>query len=114
MSHFVPEAPTKLYLDPLLAVERVPKVHAHLSAFSWPRWSNQALRSGSLTASTVSCAMMLAIPSAPALLFGEVVCTEQADGQRSGFPIKPYLMSRPAMVPCECQPQYCVQKPDVS
>ena len=36
----------------------------------------------------------------------------QALGQRSGLPTNEYLMSLPPIVPCVCQPQYCVQKPD--
>src|SRR5262245_63058089 len=89
-------------------------VHAHLSAFSYPRRSYHALRSGSVTASSSSCAMMLAMPSAPALPFGPVVCAAQAFGHRSGLPTNEYLMSAPWIVPCVCQPQYCVQKPDVA
>src|SRR5690242_20388816 len=100
--------------EPLPAVEVDPKVHAHLSAFSAPRRSNQAFRSGSLIASSDSWAMMLAMPSAPALPLGLVVCGAQADGQRSGLPTNEYLMSEPLIVPCVCQPQYCVQKPEVS
>src|SRR5215470_10037237 len=95
-------------------VDVVPKVHAHLSAFSRPRRSYQALRSGSVTASSSSCEMMLAMPSAPALPFGPMDCASQALGQRSGLPTNAYLMSEPAMVPCVCHPQYCVQKPEVS
>src|SRR5437773_9125630 len=92
----------------------VPNVHAHLSAFSAPRRSYQAFKSGSVTASSSSCAMMLAIPSAPALPFGPADCASHALGQRSGLPTNEYLMSEPLIVPCVCQPQYCVQKPDVS
>src|SRR5690349_24706690 len=84
-----------LYRDPLDAVEVVPKVHAHLSAFSAPRESYQAFRSGSVTDSSSSCPMMDAMPSAPALLFGLTVCHAQADGQRSGLPTNEYLMSLP-------------------
>src|SRR5690349_13130391 len=58
--------------------------------------------------------MMETMPSAPALPLGEVVCCSQALGQRSGFPTKAYLMSLPAMVPCVCQPQYCVQNPELA
>src|SRR5205085_5841485 len=97
-----------------LAVYVVPNVHAHLSAFSEPRRSYHAFRSGSVVASSSSCAMMLAIPSAPALPFGLVVCAAHALGQRSGLPTKEYLISAPAIVACVCQPQDCVQKPDVS
>src|SRR5689334_17305318 len=93
----------------------VPNVHAHLSAFSAPLRSYHALRSGSVTASSSSCAMMLAIPSAPALPLGPVVCAAQALGQRSGSPTNEYLMSpSPVIFACVCQPQYCVQKPDVA
>src|SRR5690242_21763202 len=99
---------------PLDAVYVAPNVHAHLSAFSWPRVSYHALRSGSVVASSSSCAMMLAMPSAPALPFGPVVCSAHALGQRSGLPTNANLMSVPVIVPCVCQPQYCVQKPDVS
>src|SRR5437762_13120447 len=101
-----------LYLEPLLAVEVVPKFQAHLSAFSCPRVSYQAFRSGSVVASSSSWAIIDAIPSAPAFPFGPVVCAAQADGQRSGFPTKEYLMSTPPIVPCVCHPQYCVQKPE--
>src|SRR5438552_18637721 len=99
---------------PLAVLYVAPKVHAHLSAFSWPRRSYQALRSGSVTASSSSCEMMLAIPSAPALPLGPDGCASQALGQRSGLPTNEYLMSEPLIVPWVCQPQYCVQKPDVS
>src|SRR2546426_1936108 len=101
-----------LYLLPFPAVDSVPNVHAHLSAFSAPRVSYHALRSGSVTASSSSCAMMLAMPSAPTLSLGPVVCAAQELGQRSGLPTNEYLMSAPEIVPCVCQPQYCVQKPD--
>src|SRR5215831_10083783 len=93
------------------AVYVVPKVQAHLSAFSAPRRSYQAFRSGSLADSSSSCAMIEAMPSAPALPFGPVVCAAQAEGQRSGLPMNAYLMSLPAIVPCVCHPQYWVQKP---
>src|SRR4249919_2460609 len=101
-----------LYLEPLLAVDSVPKVQAHLSAFSAPRVSYQAFRSGSLVSSSSSWAMMLAMPSAPALPFGPVVWSSHEDGQRSGLPTKAYLMSEPEIVPWVCQPQYWLQKPD--
>src|SRR5690349_19934360 len=92
--------------DPLLTLYVVPKVHAHLSAFSWPRRSYQAFRLGSVTDSSSSWLMMDAIPSAPGLLFGEeVVCSSHADGQRSGFPMNAYLMFVPLIVPYVCQPQ---------
>src|SRR5215510_2643978 len=103
-----------LAVAPFAAVYVAPKVQAHLSAFSMPRRSYQALRSGSVVASSSSCAMMLAIPSAPELPFGPVVCTSHALGQRFGLPMNAYLMSEPPIVPCVCQPQYCVQNPDVS
>src|SRR4051794_22081957 len=103
-----------LYFEPFDAVDSVPKVHAHLSAFSLPRRSYHALRSGSLIASSVSCAMIDAMPSAPALPFGEEVCSSHALGQRSGLPTNAYLMSRPLIVPLLCQPQYCVQKPELA
>src|SRR5436305_15188749 len=103
-----------LYFEPFDAVDRLPNVHAHLSAFSFPVRSYQAFKSGSVTASSSSCEMMLAMPSAPALPFGLVVCASHALGQRSGFPMNANLMSDPEIVPRVCQPQYCVQKPDVS
>src|SRR5438128_8332943 len=103
-----------LYLLPFPAVDSVPNVHAHLSAFSAPRVSYHALRSGSVVASSSSCAMMLAMPSAPALPLGPVACASHALGQRSGLPMNEYLMSAPEIVPCVCQPQYWVQKPDVA
>src|SRR6266851_10066516 len=88
-----------------------PKVQAHLSAFSKPLESHQAVPSGSLVDSSNSWAMMDAMPSAPAFPFGPVVCCSQAEGQRSGFPTNEYLMSCPPMEVLLCQPQYCVQKP---
>src|SRR5258706_7214817 len=92
----------------------VPNVQAHLSAFSSPRLSYQALRSGSVTASSSSWETMEAIPSAPVLPLGPVVCISQEDGHRAGSPMNAYLMSLPPIVPWVCQPQYCVQKPEVS
>src|ERR1700693_965490 len=103
-----------LYWEPLVAVDVVPNVQAHLSAFSWPRRSYHAFRSGSVTASSNSWAMMLAMPSAPAFPLGLVACAAHALGQRSGLPTNEYLMSEPAIVPWVCQPQYWVQNPDVS
>src|ERR1700693_1293050 len=103
-----------LYWEPLVAVDVVPNVQAHLSAFSWPRRSYHAFRSGSVVASSSSWAMMLAIPSAPALPLGLFVCASHALGQRSGLPTNEYLMSELAIVPCVCHPQYWVQKPEVS
>src|SRR5215467_13636581 len=100
--------------EPLPVVYVAPKVHAHLSAFSSPRRSYQALRSGSLTLSSSSCAMMLAMPSAPALPLGLVSWIAHAFKHRSGLPMKAYLISEPEIVPWVCQPQYCVQKPEVS
>src|SRR4051794_25489991 len=101
-----------LAFAPLAVAYVVPNVHAHLSAFSWPRTSYHAFRSGSVVASSSSWAMMLAMPSAPALPLGPVVCSAQALGQRSGLPTNAYLMSLPPIVAWSCQPQYCVQKPD--
>src|SRR5881394_4615310 len=46
-----------LAVDPLDVVYVVPNVHAHLSAFSMPRRSYHAFRSGSVTASSSSCEM---------------------------------------------------------
>ena len=48
------------------------------------------------------------------LPFGGAVPLVHADGHRAGFPMKAYLMSRPLMVAWVCQPQYWVQKPEVS
>src|SRR5207342_504421 len=104
MRKFVPPS-VMLYLEPFAAVDMVPKVQAHLSAFSMPRRSYQAFRSGSVTASSSSWAMIDAIPSAPALPFGPTVCAAHDDGQRSGLPTNEYLMSPPLIVPCVCQPQ---------
>src|SRR6266566_517355 len=101
-----------MFAEAPLTVYVVPNVHAHLSAFSCPRVSYQAFRSGSVVASSNSWAIIDAIPSAPAFPFGLVVCSSQADGHRSGLPMNAYLMSFPLMVPCVCHPQYCVQKPD--
>src|SRR6185437_12561568 len=113
MRNLVPPS-VMLYLAPLGNDVVVPNVHAHLSAFSWPRVSYHALRSGSVTLSSSSCEMMLAMPSAPALTFGLVVWSAQALGQRSGLPTNAYLTSNPAIVACVCHPQYCVQKPELA
>src|SRR5690349_13829861 len=113
MRNFVPLKLT-LYWEPLPAGDVVPKCQAHLSAFSWPRWSNHAFKSGSVTLSDSSCAMRLAMESPARSPFGVVVCSAQAEGHRAGFPMKPYLMSVPLSVPWVCQAQYCVQKPEVS
>src|SRR2546430_17440225 len=98
-----------LYLEPLPAVEVVPKVQAHLSVFSCPLVSYQAFRSGSVVASSNSWAIIEAIPSAPAFPFGLVVCASQAEGHLSGLPMNAYLISLTLIVPCVCQTQYCVQ-----
>src|SRR5512143_316411 len=92
-----------------------PKFQAHLSAFSRPRVSYHAFRSGSVTDSSSSWAMTLAMPSAPVSPLGlTAVCASHAPGQRSGLPTNEYLMSAPAIVPWVCQPQYAVQNPDDS
>src|SRR5205814_3161584 len=99
-------------LAPFPVVYVVPKVQAHLSAFSAPRRSYHAFRSGSEIASSISCAMMLAMPSAPAFPLGPVLWSAQEVGQRSGLPTNEYLMSAPPTEAWSCQPQYCEQKPD--
>src|SRR5499425_275843 len=92
---------------PFAVVYSVPNVQAHLSAFSKPRLSYQAFKSGSVTASSSSWAMILAIPSAPTLSLGDTVSFQaQLLGQRSGFPTNEYLISDPERIPCVCQPQY--------
>src|SRR5258708_14258494 len=101
-----------MFAEAPLTVYVVPNVHAHLSAFSCPLVSYQAFKSGSVTASSNSCEMIEAIPSAPAFPFGPVVCASHDDGHRSGLPMNAYLISLPLMVPCVCHPQYCVQNPD--
>src|SRR5262249_2220794 len=62
--------------------------------------------------------MTLIMPSAPptfvAGLLGPVRWISQPDGQRSGLPMNPYLMSVPPSVAWVWKPQYCVQKPEVS
>src|SRR5689334_10621249 len=100
-----------LYFAPFDAVDSPPNVHAHLSAFSSPDASYHALPYGSLTVSSSSCAMIDAMPSAPALPFGDVVCASHALGQRSGLPTNEYLIFVVPSVPYQCQPQYCVQNP---
>src|SRR5258705_12248827 len=84
-----------LYNAPLGSGVVVPNVQAHLSAFSYPLLSYQAFSCGSVTASSNSCEMIEAIPSAPRLPFGLTLCAEQAFGQRSGLPIKEYLIGFP-------------------
>src|SRR4051794_12687941 len=98
--------------EPLLVVKVVPKVQAHLSAFSAPRRSYHALRSGSVTVSSSSCAMIEAIASAPVLPFGELTCSAHAEGHWAAFPTNEYLISAPPIIACVCQPQYELQKPD--
>src|SRR5207302_1201331 len=97
---------------PFGVVNVAPNVHAHLSAFSCPLVSYQAFKSGSVTASSNSWAIIDAIPSAPAFPFGPVGCCSHDDGHRSGLPMNAYLISLPPMVPRVCHPQYCVQNPD--
>src|SRR5689334_15237786 len=103
-----------LYFDPLLAVDSVPNVHAHLSAFSSPRLSYHAFKSGSVVASSSSWATIDAMPSAPAFPLGLVVCSAHEDRQRAGFPTNAYLISEPLIVALVCHPQYWLQKPEVS
>src|SRR5438105_924701 len=68
-----------LYLAPLGSVVVVPNFQAHLSVFSMPRQSYQALRSGSVTASSSSWATTLTMASPAGLLFGDAaVCPAQA------------------------------------
>src|SRR5215475_11988816 len=57
---------------------------------------------------------MLIIPSAPLSLFGLLVCASQAEEQRSVLPTNAYLMSLPPIIAWLCQPQYTLQKPEVS
>src|SRR5260370_12002030 len=59
-------------------------------------------------------AMIDAMPSAPLSPLGLTACSSHAFGQRSGFPTNAILISDPEIVACVCQPQYRVQKPDVS
>src|SRR5204863_9457724 len=92
--------------DPFAVWYVAPNVHAHLSAFSCPCRSYQAFKSGSVTASSSSWAMILAMPSAPGLPLGLVVCASQADGQRAELPMNAYLISKPDIVAWVCQPQY--------
>src|SRR5947209_19788298 len=82
-----------LNLEPLLAVEVGPNRKLHLSASSWPLESNQAFKSGSVIASSVSWVSTLIMPSPPASALGLVVWASQPEGQRAGLPTNPYLMS---------------------
>src|SRR5262249_21004365 len=90
--------------QPFVAVHLwvAPKLKLHLSAFSSPLLSNHAFRSGSEIASSCSWVRTLIKPSAPptpvAGLLGPVVWISHPDGQRSGLPIKPHLMSVPLRV----------------
>src|SRR5215813_12060844 len=95
--------------DPFVALYVVPNVQAHLSAFSAPLRSYQAFKSGSVTASSSSCAMIDTMASAPMLPFGDdTVCSAHDAGHcMAGLPINAYLISEPLIVPCVCQPQYC-------
>src|SRR5581483_12027930 len=103
-----------LALAPLGDLKVVPNVQAHLSAFSFPAESYQALRSGSVTDSSSSWLMIDAMASAPVFPLGLRVCGAQLAGQRAAFPMKAYLIFVPCTVCTLCHPQYCVQKPDDS
>src|SRR5438270_6508146 len=91
-----------------------PNFQAHLSAFSAPDESYHALRSGSVRVSSISCAMIDAIPSAPLSPLGLTVSISQAEGHLSGLPTKEYLISAPLIDPFVCHPQYWLQKPELS
>src|SRR4030081_1391131 len=58
--------------------------------------------------------MIDAMPSAPLSPFGLTDCSSHAPGQRSGFPTNAILISDPEILARLCQPQYCVQNPEVS
>src|SRR2546427_8218239 len=58
-------------VDPLEVVYVAPKSQAHLSAFSLPELSYQALRSSSVFVSSVSCARVFTSASAAGSLLGE-------------------------------------------
>ena len=60
----------------------LPKFHAHLSAFSRPTASYQALPSGSVVVSVSSCAIKLTWVSAPRSPFAETFVAVQADGHQ--------------------------------
>src|SRR6476469_6505817 len=80
--------------DPFGTAKVLPNVQAHLSAFSMPRVSYQALRSGSVTDSSSSWAITLTMASAGTLSFGDVaVWAAQAFNSLLGSPTKEYLMS---------------------
>src|SRR5438309_1610418 len=68
-------------VEPFVVVYVVPKVQAHLSAFSYPWRSYQAFRSSSVVASSVSCARVLTSASAAGSPFGpDPLIAEQPAG----------------------------------
>src|SRR5262249_52544729 len=100
---------------PLAAVWVGPNLKLHLSAFSWPLTSNQALRSGSVMASSDSCVITLIMPSAPpplpGVLLGPVAWISHPLGQRSELPMNAHLMSAPLSVWFVWKPQNDEQNP---
>ncbi len=75
-----------------LALYIVPKVHAHLSAFSWPLESYQAFNCGSVEDSSSSCAITDTMPSAAASPLGLVDCAAHAPRFAAALPTKAYLI----------------------
>src|SRR6185503_9595290 len=92
-----------------------PNLKLHLSASSLPAESNQALRSGSVMVSSVSCVITLAMPSAPPTpaegLLGPVDWISQPLGHWSVLPMNAHLISAPLIVWWVWKPQNCVQNP---
>src|SRR5207253_11099119 len=83
-----------LALDPLAVVYVEPKFQAHLSAFSLPLLSYQALRSSSVLVSSVSCARVLTSASAAGSLLGDPLRALQSKKSMS-CGIAPYFTSLP-------------------
>src|SRR5947209_2734502 len=99
----------EVHRPPLTQVETGPNLKLHLSASSLPLASNQALRSGSVMASSVSWVIVLIMPSAPptpaAGLLGPVLWPSQPEGHLSTLPMNAYLRSAPLMVAWVWKPQ---------
>src|SRR6266576_4811232 len=81
------------------------KVHAHLSAFSEPRWSYQALSCGSVSTSLSSCPVTFASAERPWLRPRLVGAPGSQPGSPSRLKKKPHCTRVPLIVPELCHAQ---------
>src|SRR5690349_4142993 len=94
-----------LAVEPFAVLYVEPKVQAHLSAFSFPLLSYQALRSSSVFVSSVSCASVLTSASAAGSLLGDPFKALQSKKSMS-CGIAPYFTSFPFHVKFPWYAQY--------